>query len=292
MNPMYADTSPSKARLSGRDLPRMNGFARVGFKQKNGCTRLSILDQRNPIRVLFPRPETRDLPLAAITTVSGGLVGGDSLDMAVTVGNGAKAIAFGQAAEKVYRSAGPDSVVDVRLDVAADAWLEWLPQETILFDGARLCRNTKATINPAGRLMAGECLVFGRLARGEIMRRGIVRDRWEIRVAGRLVWADALVMEEDIVEILDTPAGFHGARAYATAIYVGPDAPDHIEAAKCITNESPNVRAGATCVGGVLVARWLSEDPLALRDAFGTYWKAMRAMTGGLPSRLPRLWYV
>ena len=289
---MYADTSPSDAKTLGSALPRMEGFARVGFEQRDGASRLSVLDQRSPLRVLFPRAETGDLPLAAITTVSGGLVGGDTLDISVAVGGSAKAIAFGQAAEKVYRSNGPESRVDVSLNVAAEAWLEWLPQETILFDGARLNRVTKTEIDPAGRLMAGECLVFGRLARGEVMRHGAVRDRWEVRQNGRLIWADALLMKDDIIEILDTRAGFDGARAYATAIYVGSDAADHIGAAKDIVNESLNVRAGATCVGGVLVARWLSEDPLALRDAFETYWKALRALAGGLPARLPRLWYV
>jgi len=270
----------------------MDGFARATFVRRDGASRLSELDQRNPLRVLFPRVESGEPPLAAVTTVSGGLVGGDSLRMEFSVGPQAGAMALGQAAEKVYRSTGPSSIVDIALDVAADGWLEWLPQETILFDGARLERRTTAAVDPAGRLMAGECLVFGRLARGELMRRGLLRDRWEVRRGGRLVWADSLRIEDDIERTLDAVSGFGGARAYGTAIYAGPDAATLLDTAKALTDGHDGVRAGATCIGGVLVARWLSRDPLSLREAFASYWMALRAAAGGLPARLPRLWYV
>ncbi len=270
----------------------MDGRAHVGFAVKDGATRLAELDQRSPLRVLFPRVEADEPPLAAVTTVSGGLVGGDSLQISIDVGGAARAVAVGQAAEKVYRSTGPDSTVDVALDVAAEGWLERLPQETILFDGARLSRRTKIDAHPQGKVLAGECVVFGRLARGEVMRRGFLRDGWEVRRGGRLVWADALLVGDDIVEVLDATAGFGGARAYATAIYLGDDASTYLEAAKDLTQNIDASRAGATCMGGVLIARWLSADPLALRQAFEKYWIEMRRMAGGLPARLPRLWYV
>lgn len=289
---MYVDTLPSEARLAASPLQRMNGLARAAFAWRDGASRLAELDQRSPLRVLFPRVDAGEPPLAAVTTVSGGLVGGDSLRVEIGVGPKASVLAFGQAAEKIYRSTGPSSTVDVALDVAADGWLEWLPQESILFDGARLERRTTVDVDLAGRLMAGECLVFGRLARGEIMRRGLVRDRWEVRRGGRLVWADALRIEDDILGTLDAASGFGGARVCGTAIYVGPDAAALLDTAKALTEGLEGVRAGATCVGGILVARWLSCDPLSLRGAFGDFWMGLRAAAGGLPPRLPRLWYV
>ena len=287
---MYGDTLPSEPE--DVRLARMDGSARVRFAMKDGATRLAELDQRIPLRVLFPRAARDSLPLAAITTVSGGLVGGDTLSVDIEMGPDTQAIAIGQAAEKVYRSTGPDSVVDVFLDVAEGAWLEWLPQETILFDGARLDRRTRVHIHPAGRLLAGECLVFGRLASGEVMQRGHVSDRWDIRTQDRLVWADALLMDDDIIRILDAPAGFGGARAYATAVYVGAAAAQHLALAKSLTDDCVGVRAGATCRGDVLIARWLAEDPLALRRGFETYWTELRKVAGGRTDRLPRLWYV
>ena len=270
----------------------MTGHAHVRFAVKEGATRLAGLDQASPLRVLFPRSGTGEPPLAAVTTISGGLVGGDRLDMSVTLGANAKAVAVGQAAEKVYRSTGADSVVDIDLQAGPDSWLEWLPQETILFDGARLSRRTRIAADPTARIMAGECVVFGRLARGEVIRRGSVRDGWAVRRGGRLVWADALKVDGEIIEKLDAPVGFGGARAYATALYIGPDAPEHLERAKELTGDCGTVRAGATCLHDILVARWLSADPLALRGAFGRFWKEIRRTAGGLPSSLPRLWYV
>lgn len=287
---MYVDTSPSEAPVSG--LPRMAGHAHVRYAVKDGATRLAGLDQGSPLRVLFPRSEIGEPPQAAVITVSGGLVGGDRLDMSVALGAGAKLVVVGQAAEKVYRSTGPDSTVEIALEAAAEGWLEWLPQETILFDGARLSRRTRIDADSQAQILAGECVVFGRLARGEVMRHGFVRDGWEVRRGGRLVWADALKVDGDIAKTLDAKVGFGGARAYATALYVGPDAATHLELAKELAGGNTAVRAGATCVHGVLVARWLSADPLALRKSFETYWKEMRRAAGGLPARLPRLWYV
>ena len=287
---MYGDILPSEATPS--ILPRMSGAARVRFVWKDGATRLADLNQKTPLRVLFPQTSPGAPKLAAITTVSGGLVGGDTLAVDVSVGDGAAAVAIGQAAEKVYRSTGPDSIVDVSLDVGSGAWLEWLSQETILFDGARLARRTVADVDPAGHLMAGECVVFGRLASGEVMRRGFVSDRWEIRIGGRLEWADALRIENDIVAALDNPAGFGGARAYATVVYVGADAKDYLSLAKELTADCAEVRAGATCRGQVLIARWLGAEPLAVRRGFEKYWVGLREVAGGHTERLSRLWYV
>lgn len=270
----------------------MDGLARVGFVRRDGAVRLATLDQRAPLRVLFPRPERGEPPLAAMVTTSGGLVGGDVLRIAVDVGEDAAAVAVGQAAEKVYRSTGPDSLVEVGLTVGAGGWLEWLPQETILFDGARLDRKTVAEVASGGRLLAGECLVFGRLARGEVMRYGLAREGWEIRRDGRLVWVDAFQAENDIFSILEAPAGLGGARAYATVVYVANDAASWLGTARALTDAIDGVLAGATCVNGVLVARWLGRDPLAVRHEFKRYWVTMRGVAGGLPERLPRLWHV
>ena len=99
--------------------------------------------------------------MAALVTTSGGLVGGDRIDVAASVDDGAAAVVTAQAAEKVYRSTGPDCHIAVTLRAAAGSWLEWLPQETILFDGARLRRTVRIDCAPTGRVLAGEFLVLG-----------------------------------------------------------------------------------------------------------------------------------
>ena len=119
-----------------------DGVAEIGFGLNDGVTRLTHLYQRDPLRVLFPTPVPGDPVLAAIVTTSGGLVGGDRLDIAVRLAPGAVAHVTASAAEKIYRSIGPTTTIHQSLSIGAGAALEFLPPETILFDGARLRRET------------------------------------------------------------------------------------------------------------------------------------------------------
>jgi urease accessory protein len=137
--------------------------------------------------------------------------------------------------------------------------------------------------------LAGEILVFGRSARGEQVRHGLVHDEWRVRVGGRLVWADTLHLEDDIAATLAAPAGFAGALAAATMVYVGDDAAARLELVREAVVPSGG---GASCLGPVVVARWLSPTPHVLRGGFGRAWAGLRAELGGLPPILPRIWHV
>ncbi len=269
----------------------IHGRAEVTFDATWGPTRLSTVYHTDPLRLLFPTPASGDPPTAVVVTTSGGLVGGDRLEISASVGAGASALVTAQAAEKVYRSAGEDVRFDVRLAVADGGWLEWLPQETILFDSARLRRTTSVEMNGSGRLLAGELLVFGRIARGERFTQGLARDAWEVRRDGRLVWADALHLDGDVAALLDHPAGFAGATAYGTIVYVGGDAAERMDAARALL-EDCTPHAGATVLGEVLVIRLLGRDAQRLRNDFGRVWAGLRRELNGLPVRLPRLWHV
>ncbi|MDA1089917.1 MAG: urease accessory protein UreD [Proteobacteria bacterium] len=243
--------------------------------------------------MLFPTPAPGEPPCAVLVTTSGGLVGGDHLNVSVSAGPDTTAMAMAQAAEKVYRSAGEDSHINVRLSVGENAWLEWLPQETILFDGARLRRQTTIELAPGARILAGEILVFGRIASGERLTRGLVREAWSVRRQGRLIWADALHLEENMEAIFAAPACFDGATAQATAVYAGDDAPACLDLARSLLGDGEDeLRAAATVVNGVLVARWLDRDPARLRRAFGEFWARFRHAVGDLPATLPRLWTI
>jgi urease accessory protein len=216
------------------------------------------------------------------------------MDIAVTARAGSGALVTAQAAEKVYRSTGGDCRIDVRLTVEDGGWLEWLPQETIVFEGARLRRKTELDVFGGGRAMAGEMLVFGRTASGETLTRGLVRDAWSARRGGRLVWADALHMEGDLAEPLGAPACLNGAVATATTVYAGDDAEACLGTARTILSEYANeaTPAGATVVGGLLIVRWLGYDSLALRTAYGAFWVALRRYVRGGDDPLPRVWSI
>lgn len=235
--------------------------------------------------MLRPRPSAGESFTAVLANTSGGIVGGDRLQVRTEIGAAASALITTQAAEKAYRSVGPDARFAVQLDLGRDAWLEWLPQETILFDGARLRRDLHVDAHHEAGLIAADLLVFGRRARGERFATGLLRDRWQVRVDGRLVWADVLCLDAPAGQIA-APFGFAGAAAYGTCIYVAPDAPDRLSLARALSQQA-GVRAGATVLGPVLVARWLASEPAAVRNALQHFCAAFRHAVRGLPERVP-----
>jgi len=268
---------------------RCDGISEVRFSRKDRTSSVSHLYQHAPCRVLFPNAPADDLPLAALLTTSGGLAGGDRVRISIGAEEGAQAVITTQAAEKIYRSLGPDTRVDIALDVGSDAWLEWVPQETILFDRARFNRRTTVEIGLGGRLLAAEMIALGRTASGERLSAGLLHDRWTIRSAGRLLWVDALRLEGDIARRVDAPAGLDGATAIATAIYVGANAATLLPLARALALDS-DCRAGATLVDGILIARFIGRDARALRLDLARYLADLRRAAAGLPARVPRLW--
>lgn len=287
---MFDAGSPSEAAAGEWAAAGAVAFA---FARRHGGTRIAGLRQQAPLRALFPKPAPADLPVAVIVNVGGGLVGGDRIEVRAGVGEGAAGLVTSQAAEKVYRSTGAECRVETRLEVGAHGWLEWCPQETILFEQARLRRSLRLEVAPTGRTMLGEILVFGRLAAGERTRRGLVHDRIEVRRDGALIWLDTLRLDGDYAPVFDARAGLDGAQALATFLYVAPDAAGWAEAAReRLGHEEDGVRAGVTVVNGLLLLRWLASDPLALRRSFAQFWGGFRSAAAGLPPALPRLWQV
>jgi urease accessory protein len=262
---------------------------------RDGTTRLSHLYQRHPMRVLFPAPEARDISLAVLITTSGGLVAGDRIGVAMRLGPGALAHVTASAAEKIYRSTGATTLILQDLSLDGGAWLEYLPPETILFDGARLRRHTTIELAPGAGFLGGGILMFGRRARGEGFTHGSLHEEWQVRRAGALIWGDALHLDGDIAGLMADPACFASAAASATLILAPPaaDPRGFVAGARAIQQQSPSpgVRAGVSAVGGLLVARWLGPDGQTLRRAFADLACHLREAAMGLPARLPRLWH-
>jgi urease accessory protein len=272
------------------------GAAEIRFGCRGGMTRLDHLYQRDPLRVLFPAPAAGDPLLAVLLTTSGGLVAGDRLDIAVGLAAGAAAHVTAAAAEKIYRSTGPTTTIRQSLSAASGAMLEFLPQETILFEGARLRRETTVDLAPGAAFLGGDIVVFGRRARGEKFTKGFLREVWEVRREGRLIWGDALHLEDDIAAIIADPACFDGAAAFATMILAPPgqDPSSLVEGARETqsADAADGLRAGVTAVAGLLIARWLAADAAALRRAYAGLAGHLRQDAMGLLPSLPRLWRV
>jgi urease accessory protein len=275
----------------GVRLQRADGGAELIVAGGPAGTRLARLYQHDPCRVLFPRGELDDPFTAVLITTSGGLAGGDRIALTIGAEAGATACVSTQAAEKVYRSAGEDTRIDLSLTVGEGAYLEWVPQETILFDGARFDRRIGIDVAAGGRLLAAETVVFGRIAKGERFTHGLLHDAWRVRVGGRLAWADTLRLEDDIPAMLAHPAGFGGAVAQATVLALGPGAEALLGPTREMLEQAEG-RAGATLVSGLLVARFLGSDARLLRRDVANLIATLRAQWVGLPARVPRLWHV
>ncbi|MBK1667297.1 hypothetical protein CKO28_04470 [Rhodovibrio sodomensis] len=286
------DAARAGPRPTTAPLARSIGGCRLAFDLAHGGTRLKTRDQRAPARLLTPRDRAVGIAGATLVNEAGGLAGGDRLEHAVELGAGAAAVVTGQAAEKVYRSTGPASVLSTDLQVGADGWLEWLPQETIVFDRAHLSRRTSASLAASGRLLAGELTVLGRTARGERTDHGRLLETWRVHRDGRLAWADGLRLAPPNTA-LDAAAGFDGCPALATLIYAGPDAGDRLPVAREILagHRGTEVRAGVTQVAGLLLVRVLAPTGAALRRTVAGFWADFRAAAAGLPARVPAAWH-
>jgi urease accessory protein len=272
----------------------MNGTLELAFDSRGaaGATRLAHLHQAAPLRALFPETCRMDLQVVALTATCGGFTGGDRMTTSIAMGSGTKAMAIAQAAEKLYRSTGDETRIEIALEVEAGAWLEWLPQETILFNGARMRRQTAIDLAGDAAVLAGEILVFGRAAHGENMTRGLVHDAWAVKHNGTLIWADRFhAADALLIEALEHPAALKGMRAAAMLVHVGPGAGQRLTMLRdLMALASGTVRCAATVVNGVLIARWLAADALELRPSFAAAWMGLRSDAQGLAPRLPSFW--
>jgi urease accessory protein len=279
-------------------LQRADGALTLRFAMAAGVTRLADLYQSDPCRALLPAPDPGEPLTAVLITTAGGLTGGDRLRLSVAADAGAAALCTPQAAEKIYRS--PDdsaATIDLTLDVAAGAALEWLPQEMILFDGARLDRRIAVALGGDARLLAGDITVFGRIARGERFSAGHLMDRWQVRRDGRLVWTDATRLDGAIAGLLDDPAGFAGSVAQALILYQGPAPETARDRLRETEDPEPGTAWGATVIDGLLLVRLLDTDAARLRRQFARLWSTLRPnLQSGLQSgadlgrTMPRLW--
>ena len=271
------------------DLPPCAGHQRargelvLALRRRGVSTVLSDLRQSGCLRARFPRPASLDRLDAVLLNVGGGIAPGDSLDATIRLAPGARATVAAQAAERIYRAApgSAPALVRTTLDIAAGACLEWLPQDTILFDDSALDRRTDIVMAPCARYLGVEALVFGRAAMGETLRRVLLRDVVRLRRHGRLVLHDALRIDGD-AGTLRHRATAGGAGAAGTLLLAAPDA----EAARDPLRAAlAGFEAGVSAFDGLLLARILAPDAAVLRRAMAA---ALRAVRDG--RTLPRVW--
>lgn len=254
----------------------------VAFDVENvdGVTRRNRLYESGSLRVRFPSPEGEGLSAVFVNT-AGGVASGDRFAIDVAAGDGTRLTLTTAAAEKVYRSAGARSRVDIRIAVAEDATLNWLPQETILFDQARVERRFDIDVAARGTLLLAEIVVFGRAAMGERMHGGSFVDRWRLHRAGRLVFAETVRLDGNIGAELARPAVANAGAAIGTALLV----PGDEVLVERLRRAAQDFRGevGISAWNGIAMARFCAQDAARLRAD-------MIALLGRNGAPLPRLW--
>jgi urease accessory protein len=269
---------------------RADGALRLAVRKDpgSGATGLADLYHAHPMRALFPRPATGDPLTAAMATVSGGLAGGDAVEIDITLGPGADLLLVSQAAEKIYRSIDDEeTAVRLRASVGDEASLEILPRETILFDGARQTRRTRLELDgPTSRLLTGDLTIFGRGAMGERFTSGRARDYWRIDRAGAPVWRDATHVT---AERLAHPFGLDGATAMGTIVLAAPNPEEARDLARDAVPETEDAKIGVTLLDDLLLIRLLGRDAAEVRARFQALWALLRHHALGRPPRLPPL---
>ena len=261
-------------------MPRARGEIRADFAAHGAYTRVDRLYETGGLRLRFPK--ARDFCEGVIVNTAGGVVGGDHARLSLAAGPGARVALTTQSAEKIYRTDGPPAGIETSLKLESGATLDWLPQETILFDRAALVRSLDVDMAADARLVACESVVFGRLAMGETCVAGNFLDRWRVRRAGKLVFAEDVRLDSPAA-LLARPAVGAGARALATLLYVAPDAPARLEDCRAALTDAP-CESGVSALDGFLVARLVSPSPENLRLAILSLFSHL------LGRAAPRVW--
>jgi urease accessory protein len=260
---------------------RAQGSVRFDVHLQDGVTRRRFLHESGSLRVRFPSPEADGLSAVFVNT-AGGIAGGDRFDVEIATGEGSRLAVTTAAAEKIYRAEGPAAQLDIALKVAAGSHLAWLPQETILFDRARMSRRIDIDLADSASLLLCEIVVFGRAAMGERMRQGEFVDRWRMRRGGRLVFAETVRLDGDIGEKLAKAAIAKSGLAVGTAL-IAPGDQALVERIRELS-ESFGGEVGISAWNGFAMVRFCAQDAARLRaDMIAVLGRASDV-------ELPRLW--
>ena len=265
---------------------RAEGRLRIGFGTRAGASVLATLFQQGCLKARFPRPEDAAWPEALVLNLSGGVAGGDDLESEITLGENTRAIVASPAAERFYRalSLAAPARVATAITLAPGARLEWLPQESILFDGCALSRRSEIALFGDAVFLGAEMLVFGRAAMGERLEHGCVRDEISLSRDGVPQLFEATRLSGEIAAALGGAAAAARATGTALLIYAGEDAGAYLSP---LRDALAGLEAGASLVlPDLLIARILAPSAWALRRAVMAGLQVLRNHR-----RMPRVWH-
>jgi urease accessory protein len=264
-------------------LQRVDAEGRVSIKHTHRGSVLDRLHQSGAAKIRFPSSRDASTCEAVLINTAGGLTGGDHLSWSIHAGEAASLTCVSQACERIYRSVdGEPARLSVKMRLDAKARLDWLPQETILFDGCAVKRSLEADLAADASLLIVEAFVFGREAMGEIIRQASLHDQWTIRREGKLVLADSVRLDGHVDDLLQRRAVLAGDRAVATVALIAPDAERHLA---LVREGFPDIASSA--FAGKFLARLSAKGAYELRQRLIPL---VIRLSGG--KALPKVWAV
>jgi len=288
---MSAVISPSKQGVAAR-LARSEGQVELSIIRKQDENVIRRLYQSGCGRVRFPAIDHAHLPEAVLINTSGGLTGGDVMKYRITVEAEAGLTVTGQAAEKIYKSLGDPVHIKSDIAVGEGAYLEWMPQETILFDRSHLDRRNQVELADGATFLGVEANIFGRTAHGEVLQDITIRDGWRIRRGGRLVWVDRFRFEGNAHEELARPALLNGAIAIGTMICAATNASARVDEMRELAKDMES-RIGITALDkDLLIVRIMDENAARFRVHLMNIIRNLRNGLRGGDFSMPTVWKI
>lgn len=288
---------PASEAQSSPSVRSWQGHLGMRFTRRSDKTILSRSQVQAPLKVQRPfYPEGDDVCHSVMLHTAGGIVGGDRLSLRIQLEAEAQALVTTAAATKVYRSSGLEAQQITQIQVAPRACLEWLPQETIVFDGACYQQQLKVELAPEATWLGWEITRLGRSARGERFSLGEWRSRTEIWQDDRLIWIDPQYIQGGS----DALTSLHGLAGYpviASFVVVGQQISDTlIEELRAIQVADPRFRAlnpnqmGMTRLTTGLLCRYRGTSTVEVRWWCIAIWNLIRQHCFGRSSCIPRVW--
>ena len=272
-----------------------HGYLNLAYANRSGGTDIIRNEMQAPLKVQRPfYPEGREVCHSVILHTAGGVVGGDRLSLNFHLQPNAKALITSATAGKIYRSSGLESQQNIDIQLESGANLEWLPQETIVFDGAIYRQNLRVELAPKASIFLWEITRFGRTARGEKFLSGEWRSHTEIWQQNSPLWIDRQWLKGG-EKMLESPHGLARKPAVATLAWVGEpvtaEIVEKVRALRCEETIYPgNSTAGVTRIPNGLLCRYRGSSTAAARDWFVAIWQLLRLSFSERPCCLPRVW--
>src|SRR4028118_967446 len=266
-----------------------HGSLNLVYAHRQGTTQLIHDRVQAPLKVQRPfYPEGSEVCHSVVLHTAGGVVGGDRNSLDLHLEPNAQALITTAAAGKIYRSNGLQARQTIQMHVEAGACLEWLPQETIVFNGAIYRQDLRVELAPGALWLGWEMTRFGRSARGEQFLQGEWRSHTEVWQRGRPLWIDRQWLPAG-EEILNSPHGLAGQPIVASLAWVGKSvSPEIVEKARKLWSvEEHQGEAGVTQLISGLLCRYRGSSTVEVRNWFTDVWDLLQISFLGRPATKP-----